>query len=119
MKLQITIDGRAYAVDVELMEEEEAAQPQEALNPPVTQTQNPARAELNTDPNVCRSPVNGLVFKVNVAPGQSVEEGAVVLVLEAMKMETNIVAPRGATVNVVHVKPGDPVKTNQILVEFE
>jgi methylmalonyl-CoA carboxyltransferase 1.3S subunit len=119
LKLQITIDGRAYVVDVELIEEEELAQPQQLLKPPETRTQSLAPADLNGDSNVCRSPVNGLVFKVNVASGQSVEAGAVVLILEAMKMETNIAAPRTATVRAVHVKPGDPVKTNQILVEFE
>lgn len=115
MKLQITIDGRAYAVEVELMEEEETA-PQAVPYPPLAQ---PPSADANADPNLCRSPVNGLVFKVNVAPGQSVEAGALVLILEAMKMETNVVAPRAATVKAVHVKPGDPVKTNEILVEFE
>lgn len=116
MKLQITIDGRAYAVEVELMEEDEAAPPQEILYPPIPQAV--PSVDTNADPNLCRSSVNGLVFKVNVEPGQFVEAGAVVLVLEAMKMETNIAAPRAATVKAVHVKPGDPVKTNQVLVEF-
>lgn len=117
MKLQITIDGRAYAVDVELMDEE-APSLQEVLYPPAMQP--PAlSSDASVDPNVCRSPVNGLVFKVNVVPGQSVQAGAVVLILEAMKMETNIAAPRTATVKAVHVKAGDPVKTNEVLVEFE
>ena len=66
-----------------------------------------------------RSPVMGLVIKVNVEPGQAVEAGALMLVLEAMKMETKVTAPRAATVKSVHVKPGDPVKVNQLLVEFE
>lgn len=119
MKLQITIDGRAYAVDVELLEEEEAAPPQEVFYPVVPQPPSPASAETGGDPNCCRSPVNGLVFQVNVEPGQRVEAGAVVLILEAMKMETNIAAPRAARIKAVHVKPGDPVKMNEILVEFE
>ncbi len=116
MKLQITIDGRAYAVEVELIDEEETAPP-EVLYPPVTQPL--PSTGTNADPNFCRSPVNGLVFKVNVEAGQSVAAGALVLVLEAMKMETNIVAPRAARVKAIHVKPGDPVKTDEILVEFE
>ena len=41
------------------------------------------------------------------------------LVLEAMKMETNVTAPRAGTVKSVHVAQGDPVKVNQVLVEFE
>ena len=61
----------------------------------------------------------GLVIKVNVEPGQAVEAGEVLMVLEAMKMETNMTAPRAGTVKSVHVKPGDPVKVDQLLVEFE
>jgi biotin carboxyl carrier protein len=41
------------------------------------------------------------------------------LVLEAMKMETNVTAPSAGTVKAVHVKAGDSVKINQVLVEFE
>ena len=118
LKLQITIDGRAYAVDVELMEDEESLSP--ASFPPFPlPPQTLASTDTKLDPNACRSPVNGVVFKVNVQPGQAVEAGEVVLILEAMKMETHIAAPRRATVNAVHVKPGDPVKINQRLVEFE
>ena len=68
---------------------------------------------------MCDSPVTGLVIKVNVEPGQAVEAGALMVVLEAMKMETNVTAPRAGTVKSVHVKPGDPVKVNQLLMEIE
>jgi len=61
----------------------------------------------------------GLVIKVNVRPGQAVEAGELVLVLEAMKMETNVTAPRAAIVKSVHVAAGDPVKLNQVLLELE
>src|SRR5208282_4313457 len=73
----------------------------------------------DADEKLCHSPVMGLVIKVNVAPGQAVEAGALMVVLEAMKMETNLTAPRAATVKSVHVKPGDPVKVKQLLMEFE
>lgn len=118
MKLRITVDGRAYAVEVELIEEEEAEPSQEVPYAPAAHAPSPA-IQTNADPGVCRSPVNGLVFKVLVEAGQCVEAGAVVLILEAMKMETHVVAPRAATVKAVHVRPGDPVKLNEILVEFE
>lgn len=118
MKLQITIEGRAYQVDVELLEEEEALPPEVLYSPPVLFAA-PHCTLTNADPNACRSPVTGLVVKVNVEPGQEVAAGELVIVLEAMKMETNVAAPRDATVKSIHVKPGDPVKTNQLLVEFE
>ena len=124
MKLQITIDGKAYAVDVEVLEDEAAQQAPENSPHHATHAaagghaQNPGGA-WDAEIKVCHSPVMGLVIKVNVEPGQAVEAGALMLVLEAMKMETNVTAPRTGTVKVVHVKPGDPVKLNQALVEFE
>lgn len=115
MKLQITIDGRAYAVDVELLEEEESAPRIAPSHSPST----PAFAAAPPDQDVCGSPVNGLVVRVDVQPGQAVEPEQVLLVVEAMKMETGVAAPRAGTVKAVHVKPGDPVKLNQPLVELE
>ena len=113
MKLQITIDGRVYAVDVELLEEEESA-PQAA-----SPSSMPVLAAAPPHQDVCTSPVNGLVVRVNVEPGQVVESEQVMLVVEAMKMQTGVAAPRAGTVKDVHVKPGDPVKLNQPLVELE
>jgi methylmalonyl-CoA carboxyltransferase small subunit len=124
LKLQITIEGRAYEVDVEVLEDEESDETtshspyQAARTATGGRVQNPGGA-WSADGKVCRSPVMGLVIKVNVEPGQAVEAGALVLVLEAMKMETNVTAPQAGIVKSVHVKPGDPVKVNQVLAEFE
>jgi methylmalonyl-CoA carboxyltransferase 1.3S subunit len=121
LKLRITIEGRAYEVEVELLEEDEAPPPEIVLPPPVIAppAPQPQSYEVNADPNACCSPLTGLVIKVHVEPGQVVAAGELILVLEAMKMETNVTAPRDATVKAVHVKPGDPVKSRQILVEFD
>ena len=73
----------------------------------------------SADGKACQSPVMGLAIKVNVEPGQAVEAGELILVLEAMKMETLVTAPHSGTVKAVHVKAGDSVKLNQVLVEFE
>lgn len=120
MKLQITIEGRAYEVDVQLMEEEPPLPlSEESLAPPqpVPIAKAPM-AVVDADPNACRSSVNGLVIRVNVEAGQQVEAGEILVVLEAMKMETNIAAPRSGSIQAVHVKPGDAVKVQQLLVEF-
>jgi methylmalonyl-CoA carboxyltransferase small subunit len=123
LKLQITIDGKTYAVDVEVLEDEESPQtpsylPYHAAHGAGGHAQN-SGGVWDADGKVCHSPVMGLVIKVNVEPGVTVEAGALMLVLEAMKMETNVTAPRAGTVKSVHVTPGDPVKVNQLLVEFE
>jgi methylmalonyl-CoA carboxyltransferase small subunit len=71
------------------------------------------------DENVCRSPIAGVVMKVNVQPGQQLQADDLLLVLEAMKMETNVTAPFAGKVKSVKVEPGDAVQVNQVLVEFE
>ena len=62
------------------------------------------------------APLAGNIFEVLVKPGQRVEEGERVLVLEAMKMETDVAAPRAGTVAEVRVKPGDAVAVGDVLL---
>ncbi|MYM61770.1 sodium-extruding oxaloacetate decarboxylase subunit alpha [Pseudomaricurvus sp. HS19] len=62
------------------------------------------------------SPLAGNIFKVLAAPGQSVQEGDLLIILEAMKMETEIRAPKAGTVGSVSVKPGDSVAVGDTLL---
>ena len=120
MKLQITIDGKAYAVDVEVLEDEESPPAPGYAPQHATSAHTPGHGGTwDAERKICRSPVMGLAIKVNVNPGQAVDADALMMVLEAMKMETNITAPRAAKVKTVHVTPGGSVKVNQILLEFE
>ena len=121
LKLQITIDGRAYKVDVEVLEDEEsAAAPSYAQHRTAhSQMGIPNHGDFwDADEKVCYSPVTGLAIKVNVKSGDSVGAGELMLVLEAMKMETNVTAPHAGTIKCVHIEPGDSVKLKQVLVEF-
>ncbi len=127
MKLQITIDGKAYEVEVEVLDDEESEAPGSApVNTPKRASQVAADALTpsqggapGSEEKVCLSPVMGLVIKVNAKPGQAVEAGELMMVLEAMKMETNVTAPTPGTVKTIKVQPQDAVKVNQVLVEFE
>lgn len=65
-----------------------------------------------------RAPIAGKVVKVLVAPGDQVAPGAAVIVLEAMKMENELVAERGGTVTSVHKAAGQAVDTGDLLVEL-
>ena len=60
----------------------------------------------------------GTILNVKVAPGQAVKYGETVIVMEAMKMETEIVAPADGTVGQVFVKSGDTVDTGAALVSL-
>ena len=59
------------------------------------------------------------MIRVNVKPGQEIQPNDVIVVLEAMKMETSITAHQTGRVKSVHVAPGDPVKAHQVLIEVE
>jgi methylmalonyl-CoA carboxyltransferase small subunit len=125
LKLQITIDGKAYAVDVEVLEDDENFEPasdvaHHAPSAPLSGAHPQAHGGAwDAEARVCRSSLMGLVIKVNVKPGQVVLAGDLLIVLEAMKMETNVTAPRAGTIKTIHVVQGDSVKVDQVLVELE
>lgn len=66
-----------------------------------------------------RSPMPGLVVAVAVSPGQRVEAGDALLILEAMKMENEIRSPFSAVIKAVKIKVGQAVELNQLLIVFE
>ena len=65
------------------------------------------------------APMHGRVTQVLVAPGQAVASGALLVVIEAMKMEHQLRAPRAGTVGALHAEPGDQVAARQCLVELQ
>ena len=65
-----------------------------------------------------RAPIAGKVVKVLVAQGDAVAAGAAIIVLEAMKMENELVSERGGTVSAVHKQAGQAVDTGDVLVEI-
>ena len=132
MKLQITIDGATYELEVEAIEDDEVSQQQNYgmsyplvpstvhLPPtPAARVEGAAPEITGDEDKICRSPITGMVIKANVAPGQMIEENDLIVVLEAMKMETNVIAPRAGKVKNVLVAAGDSVKINQVIVELE
>jgi len=125
VKLKITINEKTYEVEVEAVEPEtpavargpvEPAQVRLPASPPPAPA--PAGPPVNED-KVCRSPVSGVVVKIVAQPGQALQAGDILLVLEAMKMETNITAPVAGKVAAIKVAPGDAVQSGQVVVELE
>ena len=65
------------------------------------------------------SPIPGRVVQVMFNPGDAVKEGDTLLVLEAMKMETSVTAPRDTNIDKILIKPGDTVAAADLLIEFK
>ncbi|HRX78409.1 MAG TPA: acetyl-CoA carboxylase biotin carboxyl carrier protein subunit [Pirellulaceae bacterium] len=127
MKLKLTVDGKLYEVDVEVAEPE---QPHPSYVPPAGQ----ARRETSSGPappvrstgekvadesKVCRSPISGVVVKAPVQVGQQIQVNDILLVLEAMKMETQITAPIAGKIAKINANVGDSVQAKQVLIELE
>ena len=119
MKLKVTVNQTEYEIDVEVEEDE---RPQ--LSPIVIGVNGgsnpiPTKASVSAvSSNAVVAPLAGSVARILVADGDEIEAGQVLLVLEAMKMETEITAPAAGKVVAVLVKPGDAVQGGQALIEL-
>jgi biotin carboxyl carrier protein len=131
MKYKVTLNGRTYEIEVEagkamcLAEYEAivpsapaapvAAAPAAAAAPATAPAAAPAAAPI-AGGEVVAAPMPGTILKVNVQPGQAVKAGEVLVVLEAMKMENEIMAPKAGTVAQVLVSKGSNVDTGAAMV---
>ena len=93
-KYKVTVNGTAYMIELEAMNDGAAA---------------PAPA---AGAEALVAPFPGKILSVAVAPGTAVQEGQVLMVLEAMKMENEILSPRAGTIVAVNVAAGQMVETN-------
>ena len=107
----IRVNGKLYTVEVA----ESGQLTGVAVAKPVAPNQA-APAATQGGGEAVNAALAGNIFKVHVAPGDAVDEGQPLVVVEAMKMETAVVAPRSGTVSAVHVSEGDAVAVGDPLV---
>ena len=121
MKYVVTLNGKNYEVEVTetdavLLNVSEAAAPVAAPAPVAAAAPAPAAAPAAAaDGTKVPSPMPGTILSVNVSVGASVKSGDVLMVLEAMKMENDIVAPCDGTVKQLLVSKGSTVNTDDVL----
>ena len=127
MKYKVTLNGRTYEVEVEagkamLLSEYEAVAPAApaaaapAAAPAAAAPAAPAAPVVTGAGEAVNAPMPGNILKVNVKTGDTVKSGTVLVVLEAMKMENEIMAPKDGTVTQVLVSKGSTVDTGAALV---
>ena len=130
MKYKVTLKGRTYEVEVEageaiLLDEYEAIAPSAPAAAPAAAPTAAAPAAAPAAPaapvvtgagEAVNAPMPGNILKVNVTAGQAVKSGDVLCILEAMKMENELMAPKDGTVTQVLVSKGNTVDTGAPLV---
>lgn len=105
----ITVNGNVYDVTVE-----EGASTGAAASAPVVAPKKAAPAGAQGSVKV-NAPMQGKIVSVKATAGQAVKKGEVLLVLEAMKMENEIVAPQDGTIASINVGAGDKVESGAVL----
>lgn len=132
-RLRITVEGKVYDVTVEELGDNgqpgslypsiagtgasttvTTAAPLTAAHPPAATSAPSAPAQPGDEV----SPLSGVVDSVEVAVGQTVNEGDKIVVIEAMKMKTQVHAHHGGTVTSIAVKPGDAVEAGRVLLSI-
>lgn len=126
MKYIVTLNGMDYEVEVDELKEAivtnvaPTAAPVVAAAPAAAPAASPAApaaapAAVSGSGTPVKSPMPGTILSVNVSEGKAVNEGDVLFILEAMKMENEIVAPTSGTVNKIVASKGSSVATDEVL----
>ena len=84
----------------------------------LTENYRRRKAYVPKDPSLVKTFIPGTVIKMNVKVGSKVKEGDVLMVFEAMKMHNNIIAPYKTKVTKVHVKEGERIVRDQVVIEL-
>jgi len=131
MKYIVTINGKNYEVEVEkgqatIVKTTETAEKAYVSQPvaasaasaapaqPAAAAQPPAPV-VSGDGNPIKSPMPGVILEVRVTAGATVKKGDILFILEAMKMENEIVAPENGVVSAVSIAKGTSVSTGDVL----
>ena len=111
---KVTVNGNVYEITLEVIDKADIKQPvaeEKAKSAPAAAPAAPAAAGATT----ISAPMPGTILKVNVQAGSTVKKGDVLMILEAMKMENEIMAPADATVASVNVAQGAAVEAGTVL----
>lgn len=133
MIYKVTLNGKVYEVEVEkgeavIQAEYEAALPAAPAAPapaapaapaPSAAAASAAAPAVQAGAGTVPSPLPGNINEVRFSAGQTVKAGDVVIILEAMKMENEIVAPKAGTLTKIHVQKGAVVNTGDPLFDVE
>lgn len=111
-KYRVNVNGTQYDITLEVLEGEAAAAPAAPKAAPAAAP----KAAAPAGGQAVNAPMPGTILSVNVKPGQAVKKGDILVMLEAMKMENEIMAPVDGTVGAVNVTKGQSVQSGDVLL---
>ncbi|MGQ8335268.1 acetyl-CoA carboxylase biotin carboxyl carrier protein [Sunxiuqinia sp. A32] len=113
----IEVNGTKY--EVEVKREIKASKTPKLVRKPVVQQPGEGQIKKSQSSGVAiKAPLPGTILKINVAVGDEVKEGQNLLVMEAMKMENQVLAEKAGQVSAIKVKEGDAVLQDDVLIEI-
>lgn len=132
-KFNVTVNGKAYAVEVEEVGsgqpvftyapapqvapvQQAAPAPQAPPAPKAAPAPAPQASSAPVAGELMEAPMPGTILDIKVSEGQAVKAGDIILILEAMKMENELVAPIDGTIAKIHTSKGTAVSTGDALV---
>ncbi|MFA9422265.1 MAG: biotin/lipoyl-containing protein [Sedimentibacter sp.] len=130
-KFNVTVNGKSYAVEVEEIGAgpsgftyvptqpvtQAAMSPQPVQSNPVPQVaEAPKAVSSSASDELITAPMPGTILDIKVVEGQVVKEGDILLILEAMKMENEIVSPSDGVIKKINTSKGATVSTGALLV---
>lgn len=129
-KFNIRVNGKAYEVEVEEVGSSSSAPSQRPVSKPAPPKQTapkaqprkpaaPAPKAVPSGAETINAPMPGTVVDIKVSEGDTVSEGDVLLLLEAMKMENEIMAPRAGKVTAINTSKGASVSAGEVLISIE
>ncbi len=116
--LSFVVQGKRYDVEVSAIQQAMRNGPDRTTLP--SRPPAPARnSKTDNNPDMVIAPMPGIISAILVSPGQAVQARQPLLVIEAMKMENNITAPREGMVKEIHVTVGQEVENARLLVSLQ
>lgn len=115
---QIEVNGTRY--EVEIKGEVKASKTPKLVRKPVVQQpgEGQIKKQQSSGGTAIKAPLPGTILKINVAVGDEVKEGQNLLVMEAMKMENQVLAEKNGQISAIKVKEGDAVLQDDVLIEM-
>lgn len=124
-KYNITVNGKTYEVEVEEIGKSEQTAPIQVapVTRPTAPAPKPSAPKAPSKPAAGSSditaPMPGTVLEIKVTQGQTVKNGDLVMILEAMKMENEIFAPADGTIEKIHINQGASVNSGDLLISIK